>query len=522
MDNYYNKYIKYKTKYLYTQTGGNNGILQYKSIFKKLIFPQNNIIDTVYNYNRIFFIFYILFKYVFQIHKNHKQIFFKLIDDLPNDFKNNFKNKYDEFYNTFFIQQNIYFHTYFNNIIKYFLPLPFHLLDHFPFLTYRNNVQNIFKNDNIDFLYKKHMLDTFTHKKYTRPKNIDTIQNELDLHIPIQFFDLSLFDSQFKFLIATKNTLYITDNKLISLYSRDIQYNNLNKFINKYKKGFPFEHLFPIWTKHTQTIDIKDAFYISVIKQFKHSDIFNFFKPISFNTNKYKFLFHNLNIHNIPHNTLLNTPTFFYFIPSSKSKYLPPKDEKQIQCITFKIHTDITNIIDLTDNIIVNNSFTQDIINKDKHKWISYDPLKVMDFFNTGSIPTKNDTMFKCLTTKNNTLDRIYCDVKDTQYYSGRRKLQEILFKTRKYDISQIYCYDFFPHKNKLVFNKQLHIYHPPNSKDLCYTRDMDKIILSHLQYNGFFFTDFLDATDGGEIYLSLPNKFIQIHNTSNISCYNH
>jgi hypothetical protein len=148
-------------------------------------------------------------------------------------------------------------------------------------------------------------------------------------------------------------------------------------------------------------------------------------------------------------------------------------------------------------------------------KWISYDPSKTLNYYKFGSIPEKFDENFKCLTTTNsNVKNRPYCDVSE---YAGRRKLQEIFFKTRKFRFKKLYLElgigtDLIPYE-------KYRLYHPPNIP-ISFTWDFDKYILDLLKSNGFFFVDYGDAIDGGELLLIEPSKYIHRVAKSSKSCY--
>ena len=92
----------------------------------------NDIIDTYFSngikqqiltYYRIFFVFYIIVRYVDKIEDKDKikKIFFEYLNikfKSKEIIEKNFIKYFDHFYDTFFIKQNIYFHTYFNNLIN--------------------------------------------------------------------------------------------------------------------------------------------------------------------------------------------------------------------------------------------------------------------------------------------------------------------------------------------------------------------------------------------------------------------
>lgn len=477
--------------------------------------------EQYFTYFRIFFYYYLITTYVYKPNLNIidiKKVFFLWIEKTCNNKNKNYIIKnlqyhYNYLFKVFFVDKNIYFHVYFNNLIKYFLPLPYELNVYSPIITFRNNVNTFYKKNNIDYLEKPNQFDL--NKKY--PFSYNT--NDVDIHIPMAFFNSSYFDNfDIIYLIAKKDKLYISDNNNNILYSRDNEINSNNqKYLDEFLKNKSFEEIFPLWIKTTGKIDFNNAIYISVLKKITTKDLFNVFDKYNITTDKYKYVFHNalLSDDEIENNTILNRETFFYLIPLTKSKYFNKNENRK--CIVFKINDDITNLLDLTLSIVTNNSFTKGPILKDKNSkvWISYDPLKVNEYYSSGEIPVEFNENFKCLTIKKSDLkNRKYCDVYD---YSGRRKLQEILFKTRKYRFKKLY-FDF---KNNEELNKytDYKLYHPVNVP-VNVTWDFDKFLLNKLGLTGFFYVDYGDAVSGGEILLTNPKKYISKIKVSNKTCF--
>jgi len=493
--------------------------------------------DQIMCYFRIYFLFYILVNYVYLYNDNLtnianiKEVFFFFFD---NTYKNNNLNyekirknlekHFVDLHKIFFIDKNMYFHVYFNNLIKYCLPVPYDYVEYSPFLTYRNK-NTFYKKSNIDFLDNITELDTAKQQSYVKKKNVDIRNDEIDLHIPIKYFTHTIFDNKFSFIIAQKNIIYIC-NKVIKIkdtFELEVVYKrNTEIDIEKYKEGVSFELLMPLWEKYkkTESIELNKIVYISVLKKLTKEDLFNCFGKLNFPKEKYKYLFHNTGLED---NILIDKPTFFYFIPSSSSEIYKMSNRK---CFLMKVKEDIFDILDLTTSIMTNNSFMKFLINRDMKikKWISYDNLQVMDYYKNKEIPTKFDKNYKCITLQNTPFKdfiklRPYCDIAETIFYSGRRKLQEILFKTRKYDLSKIYYYHFMKELYKKYDLLPNQIYHPQN---IIYkeTRDYEKYILAKLNINGFFFTDFVDAFDkGGELLLIKPYKFLELDKLSDKPC---
>jgi hypothetical protein len=475
----------------------------------------------ILTYFKIYFFYYLITSYVYKPELNIneiKQVFILWLNNTL-EHKNkkyiikNFEFHHNYLFNVFFIKKNIYFHVYFNNLIKYFLPLPFNLNAYSPIITYRNNVNTFYKKNNIDYLDTINDFDK--NYKFVEKYNAD----ELDIHIPLKFFNTEFFNNyDVIYLIAKKDKLYICNKELNILYERNIDILNYKKYLDEFINGSSFEEIFPIWKKEINKQKFNDIdnldkiYYISVMRKISENDLFNVFPRYNLFNDKYKYLFHN-SLLNEKTEFDLSKETFFYLIPSSKSKYFNQEAERK--CIIFKINKNINNLLDLTLSIITNNNFTNNMIIKDKKnkKWISYDPLQVLNYHNNEPIATKFDENFKCLTVKkSNLFDRPYCDVNK---FGGRRKLQEILFKTRKYKYKYLYLQNI---KNNDSLDK-FKIYHPPNI-DVKNNWDFDKYILKLLNYNGFFFGDYGDAVDGGEILLIHPNNYLSIYQKLNKHCY--
>lgn len=477
--------------------------------------------EQIFTYFRIYFFYYLITSYIYKPELNIgeiKKVFFLWIEQtLTNKHKKdiikNFNFHYNYLFKIFFVDKNIYFHVYFNNLIKYFLPLPYELNTYSPIITFRNNVTDFYKKNNIDYLEKPNSFDMKS--KYPFSYKI----NDIDIHIPIEHFDNSVYKNMnIIYLIAKKDKLYITDANNNILYTR---INNCDTESNNYLKDFinnkSFEEIFPLWKKKSGKINFDNSIYISIMKKINAKDLFNVFDKYNITTNKYKYLFHNalLTKEENENNIILNRETFFYLIPLTKSKYFSSEEKRN--CVVFKIDNDINNLLDLTSTIVSNNNFKKYFVQRDKQNkvWISYDPLKINEYYESGNIPTKFDENFKCLTIKKADLkNRKYCDVYD---YAGRRKLQEILFKTRKYRFKKLY-FDFKNNQNLDKYS-DYKVYHPPNVP-INITWDFDKFLLKELNLSGFFFVDYGDAVSGGEILLTNPKKYISKIALSDKTCF--
>lgn len=477
--------------------------------------------EEIITYFRLFFLYYLLTTYVYKPELNINQIkniFFKWITStLTNKKKKNILNifyrQFNYLFKIFFVDKNIYFHVYFNNLIKYFLPLPFELNVFSPIITYRANVNSFYKKNNDDYFSQPNNFDIC--KKHLSNFNSD----EIDIHIPITFFNEKFFENMdIIYLIGKINKLYICNSKKKVLYVRNINISyNAPDFLSNFLNKKSFEEIFPLWEKSNEEITFEDVIYMSIMKKFTNRDLFNVFGKYEINIDNYQYLFHNTQLpqSDIDSDKFLKNSTFFYLIPSSKSKYF--SQEAKRNCLIFKINKNINNLLDLTTSIISNNNFVTHIIKQDKDnkKWISYDPTKTLNFYKNGSIPTKFDDNFKCLTTTNSNIkNRTYCDI---HHYAGRRKLQEIIFKTRKYKYKKLYLN--LPMKIDYGPYEKYRLYHPVNIP-IYATWDFDKYVLNVLNCNGFFFVDFGDAIDGGELLLIEPDKYIHQVANSNRACY--
>jgi hypothetical protein len=268
------------------------------------------------------------------------------------------------------------------------------------------------------------------------------------------------------------------------------------------------------------------------MKKLMLNDLYNTFDNISFKMSEYKYLFHNTSVktEDIKTVKIFTKPAFYYFMPFSFNSKYGFDDRK---CMLHTITKDIDNVLDLTTSIISKNIFTEYLITKNEmNSWISYDNLKVSEYYDPSNInivdikSKKEHQNNKCITTEkidihNFLKKRKYCDIAETMYYSGRRKLQEMLFKTRKYEINQIWYFKYIRNKS-IIENLNPHeIYHNINLQDnLKINFDFEKYILEKIGLTGFFYTDYAEAyKSGGEIMLIKPNEYLKIKNISNKLC---
>lgn len=534
--------------------------------------------NYVYIFFRYFYLFYILTKYVYHNFKVDQNVLKQTFDyytqysiencnqnkTLCNQIYSLLVDNYDYLYDTFFVKDNIYFGTYFNNLIKYFLPLPYQYLIYSPIITFRHNVNSFYKKNDIDYLDQIKPIDTTERKRYTGNKNIDKIKNEIDIHIPLKYYK---DDPNYIKLVAYK----MAPNKYKLLIANDLEFGEIVNIKNisfernfegydeeQYKLGFPFQIISKRWenrNKNTQySINSNDIVYISVMRKIDQNDLYNVFNEINLDKTNYQFLFHNtaydITGKNVNH--ILNNPSFFYLTPMGSESYID-KYFKNRKCILFKIKKNI-KVLDLTQSVIVNNPFIYNKIkeqHRDEKLWKFYDTKDIMNYYQNKDLPLTFHENNKCLTTKDIYIgdflkERPYCDIGAKQYYVGRRKLYEIFIKNRKYEISTIWPADylmevFLPvdinmcnYIIGLLYNRK-NI--PADTADCDYIKDelyydpdmiisnvlaylYDAFLLKKIGYTGFFFTDFDEAFKyGGELFLSNPDEYINPFKYSDQTC---
>lgn len=424
---------------------------------------------------------------------------------------------------------NIYLDTYYNNLIKYFLPLPFDVLMYSPVVTFRNT-DTFYKLNNIDYLDKISEYDKIIPRSYVKKKNLDMIKHEMDIHVPIKYFNPI---NGCIYLVATENNmLYICDifeNKMKIMYSR--KNDNIN--LNLYKEGISFEMLHNKWAEDNRTIDLENVIYLSAYKKINNDDLFKVFGKCNFDTSEYKNLYHytGLDLPDKEFSDLLQDPAFFALTPFFSLEGF--FDDRK--CLSYNIKKNIDNILDLTISIVTHNPLIKtDIkLNDDRNKkiWTYFDNNKLDYYYKNKCIPSNFNENNKCLTIKNMNIDKFidsrpYCDINNRLYYAGRRRLQEILYKTRKYDASKIWVYDFHFDKYKKVgvqVDGSIYCsnYHHSNKKDprICVANN-DTLLLLQMGINGFFSTDYeAGYRTGGELLLTKPSEYVNLNKISNSGC---
>lgn len=505
--------------------------------------------DFSYVFFRFFYFFYVAVKHIYTEFKinddNLKALFLNFLKYTSEnksypEITKLFIDNYEYLHDTFFVKDNLYFNVYFNNLIKYFLPLPHNLLSYIPFLTYRN-INKFYKKNNDD------LIDVMTTdlSRFVGIKNVNAIKNEMDMHIPIQYFNNNLTDvvylvaygsSSYTLLIA--NDMKIKNNEAII---KNIQYtrtiNNLNPNKNP---DLPFQLLFPKWEKTIEEITISqdNIKYISVMRKIKKNELFNVFEPMTLSKKSNSYLFHNTEYPIISHNTnhILNNPSFFYSIPQASEAYQQTYF-KERKCMIFEIEKDIDNLIDLTLSISTNNPFNDFGKIRENHRvqeiWKSFNLPNILDYYDAKQLTTVYNENYKCVTVNdkqdidNFVKSRPYCDIGHKKLYVGRRKLYEILLKTRNYDPPSVWPMTYL----KTIY-KKANVNVPDNSyDDPLYNSALkiqssspgylyDTILLKELGYNGFFFTDFQAAyAYGGEVLLTTPKHFIKPLKYSHTTC---
>jgi len=461
--------------------------------------PRNS-----YLFFRTFYYYYVIIKYILLVEdtldtpdtflkyinysmKRNKGINFEAMYNL-------FEKNYEYLHDT--IPTNVYFSTYFNNLIKYVLPIPHELFEYSPVITYRNNVDKFYKKNNIDYLDTIKNIDTTKQGSYVKPKNVDMVRNEIDIHIPMKYFDSKLFSKNI-FIIGCSDKLYIANGIDGDTYK--VTYMRDNREINekKFRDGYCLELLMDEWKAVHKKININKSsiVYLCVMRKLTPDDLYNVFPRIDLKNDK---VFHNTGLEADENvlNTLLEIPTFFYTKMMGNNIYITGGRK----CVTYDVYNPIVDIIDLTRSVATNNPFVR----------VVDDTPCIAEY---GLIQSIEDFVKM----------RPECDLGRQNFYVGRRKLQEILYKTRKYSSSHIWIHEHFVDRFEGV-NKPLHsnIYYSPNKLQYKLTiTDYDSILLRDMNMNGFLFTDFGAVWDkGGELMLTHPNNFLRVNNVQNSPCY--
>uniref|UniRef100_A0A6C0EBL9 Uncharacterized protein n=1 Tax=viral metagenome TaxID=1070528 RepID=A0A6C0EBL9_9ZZZZ len=422
--------------------------------------------------------------------------------------KNNFNHHFDFFYKVFFIDDNVFFNTFFNNLLIHFLPYPYDYVLHVPLITYRPDVKYLYNTKPLQSL-KLNTPMAFEKVKsamFVNKKNVDIPENEVDVHVNLSYFDKKMFNDDCIYYAADDKNLYITDNELNIVYIRPIKEPNLDI----HKAGLPYEILFPKWENTEGILNTTNIVYLSVHKKMKRNDLFNVFKSMDIKTSEVKYLYHNTTNEQID----LHKPTFFYLTP-----FVEMDDRR---CMIVELKKDLDNILNFTESVVSSNPITNKKKEFDisKKNMISYDNISTINHYKNKPIEKKHNINYACVTSEFDNIDdflkhRPYCDIGKKNIYSGRRKMHELIFKTRKYDQSKIYVYKHFHHiykKHGYGLDRELSYYPQHHYVDMVYD-NMLFDILTKLDISGFFFTDYADAFNkGGELVIVEPFKYADFY----------
>jgi hypothetical protein len=557
------------TLYAYNRSEIENLILFYKDD------------DLSHNLHRFYFMFYLQVKFIYNNPSSNiegtnqiKKLFFNYLELLIAPYINNELSRkitelynlfHDYFYDTFFNKHNIYYHTYFNNLIKYFLPLPYDILEYYPIVTYRNNVTGLYKKNNLDFIENPIYFDNLPRQNLFKECNINITKNEIDIHVPLKLLNWNLFKNKL-FLLAVKKTdtsydlLIATDisyvnndqNILINKirYTRHINFKQNRLMIDAYTDGLSFEFCFPPWNIHSQQyneylknpISINSVVYVSIYDKITKYDLLNFCNIININKDNYSYLFKNTVISYENRNDLqelINYPSFFEFAPYQANNS---------NCLIYKINNNINDILDLTSNITKNNPVRKFLFqsvcdNNVSKSCESCDVIynmynlsgnNILDYYNdklnkySTYLPHNNDISDQMNKFIENA---VWCDIGYKNQYTGRKKYQEIVYKTRKYRSGEIWIYNNL-HKNiqdkydQLInnyFNNSYYeLYHPTKLININFVPidNYDAIFLKNFNIKGFYFVNYdININSGGELFLLNPKKYINLAFTKRNSC---
>lgn len=534
---------------------------QYSDLYDDLIinYIQGDIqhmgYDYVYLYFRLYYVFYVINKYINKITDKDKvhDEYLKLLDEIKVEDKiyKELIDKEDYLYKTFFIDRNVYLLTYFANLIKYVLPLPFYYNLYTQSIVYRSNVSTLYKKNDHDYIYSPKDVDriNLAHKtRFNKPKNIDKIKNEIDIHVDIKYLDptddIYVYCLNDMVYIADKITISGNDLIIDNIYERINRAFNMKNICN----AVPFELLCSDWkrVKYTKKHKMTDIPYMVGMRKMSLVDLFNVFPPMNMTTDKYKKLYHstglNLNIDKFLN--MMDHPAYFHLTPLPTDTHY----YKSRKCLTYDTVNNINNLLDLTLSVITMNPFTD--YSYDKHKndkvWKFPNLSTIHDYYKNKDISEDviYDENFHCTTTEEKSKytflrERRYCDMESSIYYRGRRRLQEIIYKTRKYDMSRLYVFTYNISKYKGGFKitdkhyeSSVHPYVQPyyyvedndlktcDKAQIVYGGVYDTYILSLMNISGFYSTDFMMSyKTGGELLLTRPSQYIRLSSFSTSPC---
>jgi len=496
--------------------------------------------NQIYTYFRIFYILKVIVKYVMKEIIEQTKLKEMLIDDLKNVKNKNidkvmqtFTDHYDFFYKTFFIDDNIHFNTHFNNLLMYFYPFPYEFILYSPLITYRKDVTKFYKKNDYNYILLDNIdFDKIPVRSFVQKKNMDVPKYEIDIHLNTKYYDFNLFkNDDVIYYVALNDCTLIC--KIIKQNGHkltlDVMYRRPKYAYNieHYKAGLPFELIAPKWFKYTEKIievQLNEILYMGVHKKFTKKDLFNVFGSIDFTIDRYKYLYHDTDNQTLD----LTKATYFYLTPLSKLKFDTPR-----KCVIGELIADLKGIINFTDSVVANNAMTQkqrenDMVDK---KWISYNNVDTLEFYNgvePKNLKQSHSNNNACVTSQYDDINefikvRPYCDTNKKSKYTGRRKIHEILFKTRKHDPSRIYVYKYAAevYKNFGFDLTKNDMYYPKiNLVNMVYDNILNDVLIQ-LGIPGFFFTDYdMGFNIGGELLITNPIEYVQIFNISTEMCH--
>jgi hypothetical protein len=268
----------------------NNDSKEIIKLFNNLLnynFDKNNH-SHIFDIYRFYYLYSIIKKY---INKNI-DLNYIINQTIPNTIKSKISNNIQFLEETFIQKNNLYFSTYFNNSIKYLLPLPYELLFYYPILSFRKGGKIYRHLDKLDSIHTPIFFDKLKKKTLTKMKNIDAIKNEIELNLDINLlYDLSKSESDSITIIVIldeqKNMFIYAGsfndrNNFNVLFERIIIITKMNTKIYT-NFGIGFEAVFPAWrkTKKTIKIDFNKIYYAQIYKKIQKNDFFDSFPEIS-------------------------------------------------------------------------------------------------------------------------------------------------------------------------------------------------------------------------------------------------
>jgi len=507
----------------------------YIKLFNNLLnfnFDKNNH-SSIFDIYRFYYLYSVIKKFI------NKNINFDDIINktIPNNFKSKISNNIQFLEDTFIKKNNLYISTYFNNSIKYLLPLPYELLFYYPLLSFRKGGK-IYKHlDKLDSIQTPIFFDKLKKKTLTKMKNIDAIKNEIELNLDINLlYDLSQSESDsitIIIILDEQKNIYIyagsfnDRNNFNILFERIIIITKMNTKIYT-NFGIGFEAVFPSWrkTKKTIKIDYNKIYYAQIYKKIQKDDFFDSFPEISINNDKFGYLFRNCD-KNVKLD--LNIQLYTYFFPNSNVlfRYLD-----NTYCIIYKLNKTINSVLDINRSIISVNPFVP-IKSDKKNKFYDNKKIRLIENFKPGEFKLKvttdtiEDDIYKCVSIDQKIDNFIKknpdCDINYRNLYSAKRRFYEIIYKTRRYDPSTIYTDLKFREKlpKDINLNNFMYDIHRPIDMYNIDINHFDGFILRAFNINGFISTDFeLIFNTGNELFITFPNRYITEHAKSTVPCF--